>query len=115
MLIFIYFFFLWFFFLHLGPLGLRDIEDDYCSDTESPEVCQTEGICNIKYYCSQCEKTCGQCYNDKDVCSDKAEDCSVQPLCDDLCFDRMSETFCNEIKANDGCNRLDHGKLLPLT
>jgi len=100
----------------LKNAGLRSIEDEYCEDIKEPEVCQSEGICDIKYYCSQCPETCGQCHNDKDVCSGKLEDCNIQPLCDNVCFDRRNETFCNQLKLDDGCNRNDDGcELCPKT
>ena len=102
-------------FLIIFCLGLRSIEDDYCEDIKEPEVCQSEGICDIKYYCSQCPETCGQCHNDKDVCSGKLKDCNIQPLCDNVCFDRRNETFCNQLKLDDGCNRSDDGENLYLS
>ena len=44
--------------------------------------------------------------------SGKLEDCNIQPLCDNVCFDRRNETFCNQLKLDDGCNRSDDGEKL---
>ena len=35
--------------------------------------------------------------------------CNIQPNCDDICFDQMNSTFCNELKLADGCNQFDKG------
>ena len=35
--------------------------------------------------------------------------CNIQPNCDDICFDQMNSTFCNELKLADGCNQFDRG------
>ena len=96
--------------LYLFYSDLGSIENDYCEDIEDPDVCQSKGICEIKHYCSKCPETCGQCRKKRDVCSGKLKDCRIQPLCDDLCFDRRNETFCNQVKLTDGCNRSDDGE-----
>lgn len=91
--------------------GLKVIEDKSCYDIKPSKICETRGICKIGYYCSQCQKTCGQC-RDKDICMGKSKECNLQPFCHDYCFDKKNEAFCNKVKLEDRCNRIDQGCLL---
>merc|ERR1739848_301051 len=77
-----------------------------CKDWTSAEKCNKileDGMCDVKYYCWKCAKTCGQCESTDGICSGTSDTCDLA-ACDDYCFDWKSEEYCAEILASGGCD-----------